>query len=85
MDNMSSHHIKMVTKLFDDENISYKFLPPYSLDLNPTENMWAKMKAFLRKQKICAVDKLSDAVNDALKTVSVSDYIGWFHSCGYMR
>ena len=33
MNNMHSHHIKMVTKLFDDENISYKFLPPYSLDL----------------------------------------------------
>ena len=76
MDNMRSHHIKMVTKLFDDENISYKFLPPYSLDLNPIEKMWSKMKAFLRKQKIFAVDKLSDAVDDALKSVSILDCIG---------
>lgn len=85
MDNMRSHHAKKVTQLFDDKNISYKFLPPYSPDLNPIEKMWSKMKAFLRKQKIRAVDKLSDAVNDALKTVSVSDCIGWFHYCGYMR
>ena len=81
MDNMRSHHTKMVTKLLDDENISYKFLPPYSPDLNPIE----KMKAFLRKEKISAIDKLSGAINDALKTASVSNCIGWFHSCGYMK
>ena len=85
MDNMRSHHAKMVTKLLDDENISYEFLPPYSPDLNLIEKMWSKMKAFLRKQKVRAVDKLSDAIYDALKTVSVSDCIGWFHSCDYMR
>ena len=49
MDNMHSHHAKKVTQLFDDKNISYKFLPPYSPDLNPIEKMWSKMKAFLRK------------------------------------
>ena len=85
MDNMRSHHTKMVTQLFDDENISYKLLPSYSPDLNPIEKMWSKMKAFLRKQKVRAVDKLSDAINDALKTISVSDCIGWFYSCGYMQ
>ena len=85
MDNMRSHHTKMVTQLFDVENISYKLLPSYSPDLNPIEKMWSKMKAFLRKQKVRAVDKLSDAINDALKTISVSDCIGWFHSCGYMQ
>ena len=77
MDNMRSHHTKMVTQLFDDENISYKLLPSYSPDLNPIEKMWSKMKAFLRKQKVRAVD--------ALKTISVSDCIGWFYSCGYMQ
>ena len=51
MDNMRFHHTKMVTQLLDDENISYKFLSPYSPDLNPIEKMWSKMKAFLRKQK----------------------------------
>lgn len=76
MDNMHSHHAKKVTQLFDDKNISYKFLPPYSPDLNPIEKMWSKMKAFLRKQKIFAVDKLSDAVDDALKSVSILDCIG---------
>lgn len=85
MDNMRSHHTKMVTQLLDDENISYKLLPSYSPDLNPIEKMWSKMNAFLRKQKVRAVDKLSDAINDALKTISVSDCIGWFHSCVYMH
>ena len=25
------------------------YLPPYSLDLNPIEKMWSKMKAILRE------------------------------------
>ena len=85
MDNMSSHHTKMVTKLLDDENISYKFLPPYSPDLNPIEKMWSKMKAYLKKKKVRLVDKLSYAVRSALETVCISDCNGWFRSCGYLR
>ena len=85
MDNMRSHHAKAVKQLLDSSKVTYLYLPPYSPDLNPIEKMWSKMNAFLRKQKVRAVDKLSDAINDALKTISVSDCIGWFHSCGYMQ
>lgn len=49
MDNMCSHHAKIVTQYLDKAGISYTYLPPYSPDLNPIEKMWSKMKAFLRK------------------------------------
>lgn len=39
----------------------------------------------LRKQKVRVVDKLSGAIDDALKTISVSDCIGRFYSCGYIH
>ena len=37
MDNMRSHHAKIVTELLDKAGISYMYLPPYSPDLNPIE------------------------------------------------
>lgn len=85
MDNMRSHHAKIVTEYLDKAGISYTYLPPYSPDLNPIEKMWSKMKAILRKQKVRVASELAEAVKRALKTVSCTDCVGWFHSCGYMR
>lgn len=85
MDNMRSHHAKIVTEYLDKAGISYTYLPPYSPDLNPIEKMWSKMKAFLRKQKVRVASKLPEAVKKALDTVSPTDCIGWFRACGYMR
>lgn len=72
MDNMSSHHAKTVTELLDNAGIAYMYLPPYSLDLNPIEKIWSKMKAILRKSKIRVASKLSESVKAALKTISTN-------------
>ena len=73
MDNMRSHHAKIVTELLDKAGISYLYLPPYSPDLNPIEKMWSKMKSFLRKRKVRVAAELSDAVKAALETISTND------------
>ena len=52
MDNMRSHHAKVVKNLLDEKHIQYLYLPPYSPDYNPIENMWSKIKANMRKQKV---------------------------------
>ena len=31
------------------------------------------------------VQRFAGAIDDALKTISASDCIGWFYSCGYMQ
>ena len=78
MDNMRSHHAKMVTELLENAGISYMYFPPYSPDLNPVEKMWSKMKAILRKSKIRVASELPEAV----KAISTNDCKGWFHACG---
>lgn len=45
MDNMKSHHAKAIKQLLEEAKIRYVFLPPYSPDLNPIENLWSKVKA----------------------------------------
>lgn len=82
MDNMRSHHAKIVTELLDKAGISYLYLPPYSPDLNPIEKMWSKMKYFLRKRKVRVAAELPEAVKAALETISTNDCKGWFHSSG---
>ena len=76
MDNMRSHHAKIVTELLDKAGISYLYLPPYSPDLNPIEKMWSKMKSFLRKRKVRVAAELPEAVKAALKTISTNDCKG---------
>jgi transposase len=60
-----------------------EYLPPYSPDLNPVENMWSKIKSFLRKVKKRDKESLFEAVGDALSSVSSQDAAGWFQFCGY--
>ena len=76
MDNMRSHHAKIVTEFLDKAGISYLYLPPYSPDLNPIEKMWSKMKSFLRKRKVRVAAELPEAVKAALKTISTNDCKG---------
>ena len=44
MDNMRSHHAKVVKNLLNEKQIQYFYLPPYSPDYNPIEKMWSKMR-----------------------------------------
>ena len=84
MDNMKSHHAKVITQLLERSGIRYIYLPPYSPDLNPIEKLWSKVKALLRKFKARTPDALPDAIQRAFQNVSPSDCSGWFRSCGYM-
>ena len=44
--------------------------------------MWSKMKAILRKNKICVASELPEVVKAALETISMNDCKWWFHACG---
>ena len=85
MDNMRSHHAKVVKQLLDSSKVTYLYLPPYSPDLNPIEKMWSKLKAFLRKEKIRIASELPSAISKGFLTIRPKDCIGWFHSCDYVQ
>lgn len=85
MDNMRSHHAKVVKQLLDSSKVTYLYLPPYSPDLNPIEKMWSKLKAFLRKEKIRIASELPSAISKGFLTIRPKDCIGWFRSCNYVQ
>lgn len=49
IDNLGSHKGKRVRQLLRKAGIKLFFLPPYSPDLNPIEEMFSKLKRLLRK------------------------------------
>lgn len=83
MDGSSCHKSLRAREIIEKAGCRMLFLPPYSPDFNPDEQLWAKTKSILRKLKHRTVDKLLDAVYQAVASVSEKDCKGFFKHCGY--
>ena len=59
------------------------YLPPYSPDLNPIEEAFAKLKALLRKTGARTREALIEAMGRALEAVTAQDACGFFEHRGY--
>jgi len=59
------------------------FLPAYSPDLSPTEQVFAKIKQLLRKAKAASFDALAEAIRQAPAFVSSHDALGLFVAFGF--
>jgi transposase len=85
MDNLSSHKGSRVRELIEARGCELRYLPPYSPDLNPIEEAFAKLKALLRKAGVRTREALLEAMGRALDAVSVSDARGFFEHRGYRQ
>ena len=83
MDNASPHKVKGVVEAIEEKGAHVLWLPTYSPDLNPVEQLWSKVKAHLRKAKSRTLDTLYVALKDALDSVSLSDIKAWFARANY--
>jgi len=85
MDNLSSHKVAGVNEIIESAKAKIMYLPPYSPDLNPIEQMWSKIKAYLRKIKARTKDTLYAEIKNAFNIVSKVDILGWFGCAGYSK
>lgn len=83
MDNLPCHKSGEVERLIRSAEAEVRYLPAYSPDLNPIEEMFSKLKAFLRKTAARMVGALIDAMGDGLRSITPSDILGWFGHRGY--
>jgi transposase len=83
MDNLSSHKSKRVKRLVEDAGCELLFLPPYSPDMNPIEEVFSKVKGILRKVGARAREALVEATGHALDAITLQDIRGFFSDCGY--
>ena len=84
MDNLTPHKAAGVREAIEAVGASVRYLPPYSPDFNPIENMWSKVKGQLRSMAARSVDALHEAIGVALASVTPSDCVGYFRHCGYL-
>ena len=49
MDNASFHHTERIQQMCDEAGVKLVYLPPYSPDLNPIEEFFAELKAFIKR------------------------------------
>jgi transposase len=66
MDNLGSHKSQAVRRAIRKTGAKLFFLPAYSPDLNPIEQVFAKLKALLRKAATRSLDALWNAVGELL-------------------
>jgi transposase len=83
IDNLAAHKIPAVRDAIEAAGARIRFLAPYSPDLNPIENAFAKLKARLRMAAARTIDQLWTAIAEAIDTFSPPQCANYFAAAGY--
>lgn len=83
MDNLGSHKGRAVRRAIRAAGAHLFFLPPYSPDLNPIEQVFAKLKTLLRKAAERTVEATWRRIGTLLQTFSSSECANYLRNAGY--
>jgi transposase len=83
MDNLSSHKRAGVREAIESAGAAVLFLPPYSPDLNPIENAFAKFKWLLKSGGPRTVEALWNACGRLLHNFTETECRNYIRHCGY--
>ena len=84
MDNLGSHKGKDVRKAIRSAGAKLFFLPKYSPDLNPIEQVFAKLKHLLRKAAERTTDDVCSAIGQLLDQFTPQECTNYFKQAGYV-
>ena len=83
LDNLGSHKGKGVRKAIRAVGARLVFLPKYSPDLNPIEQVFAKFKTLLRKAEARSYEAISDASGKILAQYPPAECAAYLKNAGY--
>ncbi len=83
LDNLGSHKGSQVRKLLRAAGSRLFFLPPYSPDLNPIEQMFSKLKRLLRKANERTVDATWQRIGNLLEKFCPEECANYIRGAGY--
>lgn len=83
MDNLPAHKVRGVAQAIEAAGAELLYLPPYSPDLNPIEQFFAKLKANLRKASARTVEELWQAIADILDNFNPEECANYFRNSNY--
>jgi len=85
LDNLGSHKGKAVRRLIRSVGAKLFFLPKYSPDLNPIEQVFAKLKHLLRKAAARTFEAICLALGNILQAFTPDECANYFANSGYRR
>jgi len=83
MDNLSAHKVPGVREAIEAAGARLFYLPPYSPDFNPIEQLFAKLKALLRKAAERSVEGLWNRIAALLNAFPPEECANYFRNAGY--
>jgi transposase len=83
MDNLPGHKVAGVEAAIRAAGCRLEYLPPYSPDLNPIENAFAKLKRALRDWAARTVERVYEGLRRLIARFSPAECRNYFRHCGY--
>ena len=83
LDNLSSHKITGINEAITAQGAQLLYLPPYSPDLNPIEQAFAKLKAALRQAAERTREALWQTIGRTLDLYPPQECRNFFNNAGY--
>ena len=83
MDNLGAHKGPRVAELIEAAGAEVRYLPPYSPDLNPIEQAFAKLKHALRAARCRTWEALWKEIGRVLKRIAPAECARYFAHAGY--
>lgn len=83
MDNLRVHHIREVKERLDKIGARAIYLPPYSPEKNPIEEIWSLVKRIFRSEEARTLAEIVDAMKKARDSITASKIEGFFRHASY--
>jgi transposase len=84
VDNLASHKVAGIREAIESRGARLLYLPPYSPDLNPIEQVFAKIKALLRKAAARSIEILWRVIGRLVRSFAPQECANYFANLGYV-
>jgi transposase len=85
LDNLQTHKVKAAVDAVRAVDASVLYLPPYSPDFNPIEQVFSKIKNELRRRELRTIPELERAFGECLDWITPNESKNYFEHSGYFR
>ena len=85
MDNLSSHKVAGVKVAIEGAGAALRYLPPYSPDFNPIEQVFSKLKTLLRSTQARTLESRWTSMGSLLERFSLDECKNHIRHCGYRQ
>lgn len=82
-DNLGSHKSAVLRRIIKAAGARLWYLPPYSPDLNPIEQAFAKIKHWMRAAQKRTIDEACRYIGELVTTIQPRECSNYFANAGY--